>query len=180
MASRLPISCRCRSEVRAKADGVYRIRLSGAEWKDAEAVLEKLEEVTDMPALQSFEGSRSADGAVGWGTGVVSTVTGRMETKIRELLNRELEGEEYCIEQVSLRITENPLLGGEMELDKVEIRMGKKEQTKGADSIQIDKIVIGDETDTETEQDFSEYCARFAAILGIEENRVEVRADGRG
>ncbi len=156
------------------------LQLSGAEWKDAEAVLEKLEEVTDMPALQSFEGSRFADGAVGWGTGVGSTVTGRMETKIRELLNRELEGEEYCIEQVSLRITENPLLGGEMELDKVEIRMGKKEQTKGADSIQIDKIVIGDETDTETEQDFSEYCARFAAILGIEENRVEVRADGRG
>ena len=67
-----------------------------------------------------------------------------------------------------------------MELDKVEIRMGKKEQTKGADSIQIDKIVIGDETDTETEQDFSEYCARVAAILGIEENRVEVRPDGRG
>ncbi len=79
------------------------LQLSGAEWKDAEAVLEKLEEVTDMPALQSFEGSRSADGAVGWGTGVGSTVTGRMETKIRELLNRELEGEEYCIEQVSLR-----------------------------------------------------------------------------
>ena len=44
------------------------LQLSGAEWKDAEAVLEKLEEVTDMPALQSFEGSRSADGAVGWGT----------------------------------------------------------------------------------------------------------------
>lgn len=46
--------------------------------------------------------------------------------------------------------------------------------------IGIEEIVIGQPQETETGEPFLSYRSRFAALLEMEEERVEVRPDGRG
>lgn len=138
------------------------LQLSGAEWKEPEGVLEELEELTDMPAFPE------------WKDGVVS----RMETEVREYLNRELDGEDYRVKRVILQLTENPSQEGEMILSEVEITLTGAAVEENR--IGIDEIVVKDPSDLTGDNVMSVYRGRFAALLGIEENRVEVRQDGRG
>ncbi|MDE7247588.1 MAG: stage III sporulation protein AF [Lachnospiraceae bacterium] len=155
------------------------LQLSGVEWKEPEAVLEKLEELTDMP---DFPGGEGADQEIfdRTNTDAGSAAISRVEGEMKDLLNRELEGEDYRVKSVSLRLEKDPLQEGEMVLSEVEITMEKKTGTEEERRIEIDEIVIGDATDFDEENVFSVYRGRFAALLGIEEGRVEVRLDGRG
>lgn len=85
------------------------LQLAGAQWKSPEAVLEKLEELTDMPDFpDEGENMKAGDAAVS-----------RMETEVRALLNRELEGDEYCVKQVSIRLDRDSLQKEELRLSEI-------------------------------------------------------------
>ena len=56
-------------------------------------------------------------------------------------------------------------------------RAGEEE---GDGQIGIEEIVIGQPAESAADETFSSYRARFAVLLGMEEERVEVRQDGRG
>lgn len=151
------------------------LQFSGAEWKGPETVMEKLEELTDMPALPEREEGE------GNGTDAGSAVVSRMETEVRDLLNRELEGGDYRVKQVVLQLTKDPSQESEMILSEVEVTLtGRIVAEEGENRIEIEEIVIGNGPDPAAENVFPLYRKRFAALLGIEEKRVEVRLDGRG
>lgn len=149
------------------------LQLSGAEWKGSEAVLKKLEEMTDMQNF-STEKPDTADEA-----GVGGTVVGRMEAEVKELLNRELTEDDYRVKRVSIRLAKDPAQGSELRLSQIEIGMARASETGEERPIEVDRIVIGNTADEE-DKIFAQYRSRFAALLEIEEERVEVRLDGRG
>lgn len=155
------------------------LQLSGGVWEEPEAVLEKLPQLTDMPAFPGEEGAEEvAPGKTNADVG--STVINGMETEVEALLNRELEGEDYRVRQVSLRFAEDPLQAGGVVLSEVEVTMVQADAAEGEKRIGIDEIVVGDGTDPSKPDVFSAYRKQFAAFFGIEETRVEVRQDGRG
>lgn len=156
------------------------LQLSGAEWKEPETVLEKLEELTDMPAFPEWKNGAENGSVKGKGTGVGSALVSRMETEVKELLNRELEGEDYCVKQVALQLAQDPSQEGEMILSEVEITLTGAEDMEEESRIRVDEIVVNDTPDLTDGDAMSVYRGRFAALLGIEEKRVEVRQDGRG
>ncbi len=155
------------------------LQLSGAEWKEPEAVLEKLEELEDMPVFSGAEGGADQVTAGGVGVDAQSTLISRMEGEVKELLNREIEGEDYRVKRVALQLTKDPSGEGETMLAEVEITM-EKAAVDGESRIGIDEIVIGEEPDPSAESVFSIYRERFASLLEIEEERVEVRRNGGG
>lgn len=155
------------------------LQLSGAEWKGPEAVLEKLEEVTDMPDFSALEKGVGEEGSDWVGADMDSAVVSRMEAEIKEFLNRELSEDGYRVKQVSIRLEKNPAQGDELCLSQITVRMGRASETEEERAIGIDRIVIGD-TENEEETVFLQYRSRFAALLEVEEERVEVRLDGRG
>ncbi len=150
-------------------------QLSGIEWREPEEVLEKL---TDMPAFPGGEADagKALHGQMDADPG--RTVVSRMEAEVKTLLNRELNGDDYRVKQVSIQLTEDPSQEGERVLSAVKITMTKSTETGEGSRIGIDEIVIGNEPDAEAENALSEYRGRFAALLGIEEKRVEVGQDG--
>lgn len=150
-------------------------QLSGTEWREPEEILEKL---TDMPA---FPGGEADMGKASFGqmdAGPGGAVVSRMEAEVKTLLNRELNGDDYRVKRVSIQLTEDPSQEGERMLSAVKITMAKRTETEEERQIEIDEIVIGDAPDAEAENDLSGYRRRFAALLGIEEKRVEVGQDG--
>lgn len=146
------------------------LQLSGVQWKGPEDVLKEMEEAADMPDFF---------GEAGFGqTGVDSALISRMEAETKALLNRELEGDDYCVKQVSIRFEKDPSNGDELYLSRIEIEMGKaveEEEEEEGRQIGIDRIVIGSAAKPEEEPAFLQYRSRFAALLEIEEERVEVR-----
>lgn len=155
------------------------LQISGAGWKEPEAVLEKFQELTDMPAFPEWEEGTKTWAVSETGAGTGGMAVRRMETEVQALLNRELEGEDYCVKRVVLRLEEEPSQKGDVILSEVEITLAETAvQEEGR--IGIEEIVIGDAPDSVDQNVFSAYRARFAALLGIEEERVEVRRDGRG
>lgn len=148
------------------------LQLSGAEWKGPEEVLEKLEKVADMPDFSAKEQDMGEE------RGVSGTVVSRMEAEVKDILNRELNGDDFRVKRVSLRFEGDPAQGSELRLSRIEIGMVRASETEER-PIGIDRIVIGDTADEE-DNVFAQYRDRFAALLEIEEERVEVRLDGRG
>jgi len=150
-------------------------QLSGAEWKEPEEILEKL---TDMPA---FPGGKAGTEEVSFGqmgADPGSTAVSHMEAEVKTLLNRELNEDDYRVKRVSIQLTEDPSQEGERVLSEVKITMAKRTKAEEGNRIGIDEIVIGDAPDPAAENVLSGYRRRFAAILGIEEKRVEVGQDG--
>lgn len=150
-------------------------QLSGTEWREPEAVLEKL---TDMPAFPGGEADAEKASLGQIGTDPGSAAVSRMEAEVKTLLNRELNGDDYRVKRVSIQLTEDPLQEGERVLSAVKITMTKRTETEEGSRIGIDEIVIGDAPDPAAENVLSGYRRRFAALLGIEEKRVEVGQDG--
>jgi len=150
-------------------------QLSGTEWREPEEVLEKL---TDMPAFpgEEADAGKASPGQMDADPG--RAVVSRMEAEVKTLLNRELNGDDYRVKRVSIQLTEDPSQEGERVLSAVKITMTKSTETEEGSRIGIDEIVIGNEPDAEAENALSEYRGRFAALLGIEEKRVEVGQDG--
>lgn len=111
---------------------------------------------------------------------VTDEVVGRMEEEVKERLNRELEGDAYFVSRVSIRFTQKPGTEAGMLLAGVEILMRERAEGEERGQIGIAEIVVGQPEETMSDDGFSSYRAQFAALLGMEEERVEVRPDGRG
>lgn len=159
------------------------LQLSGAQWKSPEAVLEKLEELTNMQDFSNFSGEESIAGEEVSGrmeSGAGAAAVSRAEAEVKELLNRELQGEDYRVRRASLRFDKDFAQGSELCVSQIEVWLVKAVDSEEEGVIGIAPIVIGDAADSEEETVLSQYRSRFAGLLGIEEERVEVRLDGRG
>lgn len=146
------------------------LHLAGAVWEDPRALMDRWEELTDMP---DFSVELEAGGVTG-------EVTDRMESALKERLNRELTGEAYCVSCVSIRLMQDS--GAEAGTLQPAITVYLRERTgeEEGGQIGIEEIVVGQPRETDTGTSFPSYRARFAALLEMEEERVEVRPDGRG
>lgn len=143
------------------------LQLAGVSWEDPQVLLEKMEELTDMPDIS--EGTvESAD----------DKVARRLEKEVEELLNRDLEGEDYTVKNVSVRLCQEPGTG--TLLSVVEVDMAEKGGKSEEREIAIDRIAVGKQPDPVSREAEAVYKKRFAKLLGIGEERMEVRCDGGG
>ncbi|MDE6406238.1 MAG: stage III sporulation protein AF [Lachnospiraceae bacterium] len=143
-------------------------QLAGTAWEEPQILLEKWEAFSDMTA---FSGKTQTDG-------VTEEVVKRMEEEMKERLNRELGTDAYFVSRVSIRFTQEQDADTGALLPEVEIWMQEGEEEGG--QIGIEEIVVGQTREPVQEASFLSYRMRFAALLGLEEERVEVRRDGRG
>lgn len=109
--------------------------------------------------------------------GIDSEMVKRAEEEVMALLNGDMEGEEYEVSDVSIRFGTDGGSPPESVLSAVEVRLAKKEE-KERGEIGIAKITVGEEQALDSWEVFSAYRERFAGLLGIEEDRVEVKRDG--
>lgn len=143
------------------------IQLSGGKWEEPEQILIKMRELTEMPALPESVRITSATDAA----------AARMEEEIQKLLDRELAEENHYVKKVDVRFGEGQKLKQEDQMPFVEVLIGQKEEKS---LIVVEEITIGETTDPEKTEEEQNYRQRFAGLLGIPEENVEVRMDGRG
>lgn len=144
------------------------LRLAGGEGENPSVILEKMgdmEDIIDVPAFPE-------------GVGADSAVVRQMEAEVKSFLNREWEEETYCVRRVSIRLAESDASAYDARIAGVEITVGKREEEKSR--IVVEEIVIGDAPDSVKEETFQAYRQRFAELLEIPEENVEVKLDGRG
>lgn len=145
------------------------LQLAGAAWEEPQVLLEKWMDMTDMPDVSV---NVQADGVAG-------EVASRMERELTERLNRELEGDTYFVSRVSIRLIQDPEAETGTFLPEITVFLRERAKEESG-LIGIEEIVIGQPQETETGEPFLSYRSRFAALLEMEEERVEVRPDGRG
>lgn len=143
------------------------LQLSGGKWEEPEQILAKMAELTEMPAFPETVQITSAS----------DTAAARMEEEIQKLLNQELAEENRYVKRVVVRLGEGQALMQEDQLLFVEISIGQKEEKS---LIVVEEIAVGETADPEKTEDEQVYRQRFAGLLGIPEENVEVRMDGRG
>lgn len=143
------------------------LQMSGGKWVEPDQILAEMAEWTQMPALPETVQITSA----------TDTAATQMEDAIRELLNQELAEENRYVKRVVVRLGEGQSLMEEGQLPFVEVSIGQKEEKS---LIMVEEITIGDTADPEKTEEEQAYRQRFAGILGIPEENVEVRMDGRG
>ncbi len=146
------------------------LQSAGAEWEEPRALLEKWEASADLP-----------DFSVKMQTGgVTEEVAARMETALMGRLNREFTGEAYFVSRVSLRLVQDPGAEAGTLLPEITVFLRERAEAEAGRRIEIGEIVIGQTPETDAGEPFSSYRSRFAVLLEMEEERVEVRPDGRG
>lgn len=146
------------------------LQLAGADWEEPQALLEKWEELADMP---DFSVTMQKGGAAG-------EVSALVETELRERLNGELEKDAYYVSRVSIRFVQVPGEKAGTLLPKITVFLRERTGEEESGQIGIEEIVVGKPQETEQDESFLSYRSRFAALLEMEEERVEVRPDGRG
>lgn len=144
------------------------LRLAGTAWEEPQVFRENWEELTDMP---DFTGKPQIDD-------VSEEVVSRLETEVREQLNRGLETDVYFVSRVSIRLIREP--GAEELMPRVEIWMRERAGEEESVQIGIEEIVVGQPQESVSDESLLSYRTQFAAILGMGEENVEVRWDGRG
>lgn len=146
------------------------LQLAGVVWEEPQMLVERWEAFADMP---DFSGSVQTADATG-------EVVNRMAEKMKERLNRELEGEPYFVSRVSIRFTQEQDAETGTLLPEIEIRIKERTGKEESGRIGIEEIVIGQPREPEQDGVLLFYRKRFAAVLEMEEESVEVRRDGRG
>lgn len=146
------------------------LRLAGTAWEEPQILWENWEDLTAMP---DFAGKPQIDD-------VSEEVVGRMESEVRERLNRELETDVYFVSRVSIRLIQEPWAEEGTLMPRVEILMRERDGEEEGVQIRIQEIVVGQPQEPVSDESLLPYRTRFAAILGMEEENVEVRWDGRG
>ena len=146
------------------------LQLAGVVWEEPQMLVERWEAFADMP---DFSGSAQTADATG-------EVVDRMAEKLKERLNRELEGEPYFVSRVSIRFTQEQDAETGTLLPEIEIRIKERTGKEESGRIGIEEIVIGQPREPEQDGVLLSYRKRFAAVLEMEEESVEVRRDGRG
>lgn len=144
------------------------VEMAGGQWQTPSAVFERLEESVGMTDFSAASGV-TAENAV------EDAVVRRMEEEIADWLNRDLAGDSCLVKQVELNLPEVERSGGEA-IFSVIIVMGEQPADDG--EIMVDEITVGTSRMKEDEN-LEAYRLRFAGLLGWEEDRVEVRWDGR-
>lgn len=145
------------------------VQMAGGEWKSPTAVLDGLEETVKPPDFTADSQSVLAGCPE-------AALKRRAEEEIAASLNRNLAGSPFLVRQVELHLEE---VSGDSEDAAgftVEIVMG--ERTGEDTRIEVEEISVGGKAEPEKTLDEA-YRRRFAGILEIEEERVEVRWDGR-
>ena len=143
------------------------LQLSGGKWEEPQQIFAEMAEWTEMPALPETTRVTSA----------ADTAAARMEEEIQKLLNQELAKENRLVKRVVVRLGEGQSLMQEEQMPCVEISIGQKEEKS---LIVVEEITIGGTEDPEKTEEERAYRQRFAGLLGIPEENVEVRMDGRG
>lgn len=144
------------------------LQIAGSAWEEPQALLEKWEELTDMP---DFSEKLQTDG-------VTEEVVSRMAAEIKERLNRELHADAYVVSRVSIRFTQEANGQTGALLPEVEIWMKERAKEEECGQSGISEIVIGKSLEAADDEFLSSYRTRFAVLLGMEEERVEVMRDG--
>ena len=145
------------------------LRLAGAAWEEPQVLLGKCVDLTDRPDVSV---NVQADG-------VAEEVASRMERELTERLNRERTGDAYFVSRVSIRLILDPEAETGTFLPEITVFLRERAKEESG-LIGIEEIVIGQPQETETGEPFLSYRSRFAALLAMEEERVEVRSDWRG
>lgn len=145
-------------------------QLAGAAWEEPQFLWEKWEKLADMPDFSDEIQAGNVSGEV----------VGRMEAEVKEKLNRELETDAYLVSRVTIRFVQKPGAEESTLLPQVEILMRERAGEEESVQIGIEEIVVGQPQESVPDESFSSYRARFAIVLGMEEENVEVRRDGRG
>lgn len=143
------------------------LQFAGAVWEDPQDLWERWEGMTN---ISDFSGELQIEGAA-------EEVVGRMETKMRDLLNRELETDAYGVSRVSLSFDQEV---GTEDVPRVQVEIALKKRAEEGVAIGVEDIVVGQPQQAAREEILSVYRTRFAEVLGVEEEQVEVRWDGRG
>lgn len=142
------------------------VQLAGGEWKAPSDILEKAGESVKLPDISALQPE----------SGVEDAVKRRMEEEIETLLNRELAGDSCLVRRVELNLEEGAGLSGEEPFFTVEVVIGDRKAQGG--EITVEEILV--DAGQEREEEAPEaYRLRFAEILKMEKERVEVRWDGR-
>lgn len=144
------------------------VEMAGGQWQTPSAVFERLEESVGMTDFSAASGV-TAENAV------EDAVVRRMEEEIADRLNRDLAEDPCLVKQVELNLPEAEHSGGEA-IFSMMIVMGEQPADDG--EIMVDEITVGTSRMKEDEN-LEAYRLRFAGLLGWEEDRVEVRWDGR-
>lgn len=145
-------------------------QLAGTAWEEPQLLWEKWEKLTDMPDFSDEIQAGDVSGEV----------VGRMEAEVKDQLNRELETDAYYVSRVTIRFVQKPGAEEGALLPQVEILMRERAGEEESVRIGIEEIVVGQPQESVPDESFSSYRARFAIVLGMEEENVEVRRDGRG
>lgn len=145
-------------------------QLAGTAWEEPQLLWEQWGKLTDMPDFSDEIQAGDVSGEV----------VGRMEAEVKEQLNRELETDAYYVSRVTIRFVQNPGAEEGTLLPQVEILMRERAGEEESVRIGIEEIVVGQPQESVPDESFSAYRARFAIVLGMEEENVEVRRDGRG
>ena len=81
------------------------------------------------------------------------------------------------MKRVVVRFGEGQSLIQEEQMPFVEVSIGQKEEKS---LIVVEEITIGETAESKNTEEEQVYRQRFAGLLGIPEENVEVRVDGRG
>lgn len=146
------------------------LRFTGTVWEEPQILRENWEDLTDIP---DFTEIPQIDD-------VSEEVIGRMETEMREQLNKELETDAYFVSRVSIFLIQEPGAEEGTLMPQVEILMRRRAEEEEGEQIGIGEIVVGQSQKSVLDESLLSYRARFAAVLGMEEDNVEVRRDERG
>lgn len=142
------------------------VQLAGAEWQMPSDILERAAESAKLSDISDLKPE----------SGVEDAVKRHMEREIETLLNRELAGDPCLVRRVALILEEGEELIAEEAYFKVEVMIGERKMQGG--EIAVEKISVGAEQERDEEVP-EVYRLRFAEILKMEKERVEVRWDGR-
>lgn len=144
------------------------VQLAGGEWQAPSDILERIKEGTELPEISAPQQEKSVEDAV----------KRRMEGEIETLLNGELAGEPCMVRHVELNFSEGAELSGEEPFFTVDVVIGERKAQDG--EITVEEIAVGVGQEREKEAEAAEaYRLRFAEVLNMEKERVEVRWDGR-
>ncbi|MDE7176647.1 MAG: stage III sporulation protein AF [Lachnospiraceae bacterium] len=142
------------------------VQLAGGEWQTASDILKRVEEDVKLPDSSALKPESSVE----------DTVKRRMEGEIETLLNRELAEDSCLVRRVELNLEEGAGLSGEEPFFTVDVVIGDRKVQDGESTVKKISIDVGQERDEEAPE---AYRQRFAEILKMEKERVEVRWDGR-
>lgn len=145
------------------------VQLAGGEWRTPSVLIESQEDFWGMPDV-------SAELPLTAKSGTQEVVKRRMEEEIATRLNRDLTGDACQVMDVCLTLTEGTEDFNAEPFFSVEILIG--ERRAGDERIAVDEITLETAQAQETEA-LQSYRLRFAQLLQMEEERVEVRWNGR-